>query len=132
MNSRPGEPGADLDSSLKSDPFFGRMNDPTGSAFVVGLCGDEMEFYLDIRQGRIAEAKYYTNGCEETRQCGRGTAQRATGRLVMDALAISRPRRTDGQTTRACLCCRKPFVSTGAHHRLCACCRTLSKTPFDF
>lgn len=53
-------------------------------------------------------------------------------RYRLDALAIDRPRRADGQTTRACLCCRKSFVSTGAHHRLCARCRTLSKTPFDF
>ena len=71
------------------DPFFGRMNDPTGSAVLVGLCGDEMEFYLDIREGRIVEAKYYTSGCAETRRCGRVAAERATLRLVTDALAIS-------------------------------------------
>ena len=36
----------DFGPSAAPDPFFGRMTDPTGSAFVVGLCGDEMEFYL--------------------------------------------------------------------------------------
>jgi len=77
------------DYSPTADPFFGRMNDPTGSADLVGLCGDEMEFYLCIRDGRIVDVKYYTDGCEQARQCGRAVARRAAGKLVMDALAIS-------------------------------------------
>jgi len=48
-----------------------------------------MEFNLYIQGGRIVEAKYYTDGCADTRQCGRLAAERATGRAVMDALAIS-------------------------------------------
>jgi nitrogen fixation NifU-like protein len=71
------------------DPFWGRMNDPSGSARVVGLCGDDMEFYLDIRNGTVQDVKYYTNGCEHTRACGRAVAERAVGRSVMDVLAIS-------------------------------------------
>ena len=69
--------------------FWGRMNDPIGSAVVVGLCGDDMEFYLDIRNGIIEEVKYFTNGCEDTRACGHAAAERAHGRSVMDALAIN-------------------------------------------
>ena len=88
MNKTPDEPEADSVSSLDNDPFFGRMNDPTGSAVIVGLCGDEIEFYLDIRDSRIVEAKYYTEGCEDTRLSGRAAARRATGKLVMDALFI--------------------------------------------
>jgi nitrogen fixation NifU-like protein len=72
-----------------ADPLFGRMNSPTGSAYVQGICGDEMEFYLDIRDGTIVEAKYYTTGCDDTRRCGRAVAQAAGGRDVLDALAIS-------------------------------------------
>ena len=48
-----------------------------------------MEFYLYILGGRIVETKYYTEGCADTRQCGRLAAERATGRAVIDALAIS-------------------------------------------
>ncbi len=29
-------------SGLQEDEFFGRMNDPTASAGVKGLCGDEI------------------------------------------------------------------------------------------
>jgi len=71
------------------DAFWGRMNDPSGSAAVVGLCGDDMEFYLDIRDGVIEEVKYYTNGCADTRMSGHAAAKRAKGRSIIDALAIS-------------------------------------------
>ncbi len=70
------------------DPFWGRMNDPTGAARIVGLCGDDMEIYLYVREGVVEEVKYYSNGCENTRTCGRETARRAQGRAVMDVLSI--------------------------------------------
>ena len=71
------------------DPFWGRMTDPTGCALVVGLCGDEMEFYLDIRNCVIQGVKYYTTGCPDTQACGRAVAERAEGGSVTEALAIS-------------------------------------------
>jgi nitrogen fixation NifU-like protein len=71
------------------DPFWGRMNDPSGSARLVGLCGDDMEFYLYIRDGLVEEVRYYSNGCEHTRACGCEAARRAQGRSLMDVLAIS-------------------------------------------
>ena len=89
MHDSTREPESVRDPSAEGDPFLGRMNDPTGSAVLAGLCGDEMEFYLYIREGCIVEAKCYTNGCDDTRQCGRAAAQRAMGKRVMDALAIS-------------------------------------------
>ena len=72
-----------------ADPFLGRMNDPTGSAYVRGLCGDEMEFYLYIRDNVIEEVKYYTEGCENTKPCARAVAERAQGRTLLDALSIN-------------------------------------------
>lgn len=69
--------------------YSGRMNDPTGSAYVVGQCGDEMEFYLVIGDGIIEEARYYTEGCISTRACGAVTAELATGKEIDEALCIS-------------------------------------------
>ena len=89
MDSESNKHAGAASPSAEGDPFFGRMNDPTGSAVLVGLCGDEVEFYLYICDNRIVEAKYYTNGCQDTRLCGRAAAERATGKLVMDALAIN-------------------------------------------
>ena len=74
---------------MTDDEFFGRMNDPTAAASVKGLCGDEMEFYLVIRDDRIEDIRYHTNGCGNTRACGRAVARRAKGRSVTDALSIS-------------------------------------------
>ena len=74
---------------MADDAYFGRMNDPTGAAVLRGPCGEEMEFYLYIRAGTIEEARYYTEGCDDTRTCGSAVAERATGRTVMDALGVS-------------------------------------------
>jgi nitrogen fixation NifU-like protein len=65
------------------------MNDPTGAAIVRGPCGDEMEFYLYIQGEAIEDVRYYTEGCDDTRACGRAVAARVKGRSVMDALAVS-------------------------------------------
>jgi len=65
------------------------MNDPTGAGIVKGPCGDEMEFYLYVRNDVIEDIRYYTNGCENTRTCGHAVAKRAKGKPVMDALLIS-------------------------------------------
>jgi len=70
------------------DPFFGRLNDPSSAASIRGLCGDEMEIYLVIDDGVITDVKYYTEGCEHTRICGQAAARRATGKALLDALAI--------------------------------------------
>lgn len=71
------------------DPYFGRMNDPTASATLTGLCGDTMEMYLLIRDEKIEEVKYHTNGCGNSRSCGHAVARRAEGRSITDALSIS-------------------------------------------
>lgn len=71
------------------DRYFGRLNDPTASASVKGLCGDEMEFYLVISHDRIEDIRYFTEGCGNTRSCGHAVARRAQGRTVTDALSIS-------------------------------------------
>jgi len=75
--------------SPQTDEFFGRMNDPTAAASIKGLCGDEMEFQLVIRDDRIGDIRYHTNGCGNTRSCGRAVASRAKGKNVTDALSIS-------------------------------------------
>jgi nitrogen fixation NifU-like protein len=93
-------------ASPAKDPFFGRMNDPTGSARVRGICGDEMEFYLEIRDDVIREARYYTEGCDDTRRYGRAVAMAAEGRPLLAALAIN-PRQIMEED---------PFLTAGSRH----------------
>ena len=82
----------------EQDDLFGRMTDPSGGAFVRGLCGDEMEFYLVIENNTIVETKYYTNGCAATKSCGRAVAERAKGKGIFEALKINPKEIIDTET----------------------------------
>ena len=73
----------------KNPKHFGRMNDPASGAYIKGPCGDEMEFYLVIKNRVIEEVKFYTEGCIATVVCGSLTAQLALGKSIDDALGIS-------------------------------------------
>ena len=73
----------------EDEPFFGRMNAPTAAAALSGPCGDEMEFYLFVRDGFIEDIKCYTEGCAYTRSCGLAVAREAQGKTIRDALGIN-------------------------------------------
>jgi len=73
----------------EKDSYFGRMNDPTGAAWLTGICGEEIEIYLYIRDGIIEDARYYTEGCGNIITTGRAAAGMAKGKEVMAALDIS-------------------------------------------
>lgn len=76
--------------ALINDPrYFGRMNDPTSSSYLKGPCGDSMEFYLVVEDGRITDIKYYTEGCYSTRACAAMAARLACGGTIGEALSIS-------------------------------------------
>jgi len=69
--------------------YLGRMNSPTASAIIKGICGEEMEFYLLIEGEKIVEVKFFSDGCSGTRACAAMAASLAEGRSVKDALKIS-------------------------------------------
>jgi len=90
-NSKEGASGytAQIISLLNDHKFFGRMNDPTASSYLKGPCGDSMEFYFVIKDKKIIEIKYYTDGCAATRVCAAMVAFLAYGKTVDEALNIS-------------------------------------------
>lgn len=67
----------------------GRMNDPDGSAFIKGLCGDTLEIYLEIRDDRITKALFFAEGCGATVACGSVTTELAKGKNIKEVLRIS-------------------------------------------
>jgi len=69
--------------------YFGRMKDPTSTAYLKGPCGDAMEFFLRIENDTITAITYYTEGCGITRACGEATARLAHGKSLHEALHIS-------------------------------------------
>jgi nitrogen fixation NifU-like protein len=78
----------------KSPRHFGRMTDCTSAACVKGPCGDEIEFYLLIKENIIREVTFYTEGCIATIACGDVTAQSAVGKSIEEVLTISPQRVT--------------------------------------
>ena len=77
----------DILKAVQDNQYFGRMNDASGAAYVKGVCGDEMEFYLIIDSDKIKEIKYYTDGCLTTKACGAMAAHLAKGKTIEEAKA---------------------------------------------
>jgi nitrogen fixation protein NifU and related proteins len=73
----------------KNPRNLGRMNDPDASAYVKGPCGDSMEIYLIIKERKITEALFYTDGCGVTYACGSAMTEIIKGKPVDDILALS-------------------------------------------
>ena len=68
---------------------MGRMNDPDGSAYIKGPCGDSMEMYLTILDDNISEARFFTNGCVPTIACGSAATELVKGKHINDAMKIA-------------------------------------------
>lgn len=74
---------------LKENSFYGRLNDPTCSAFYEGVCGDTMEFYLVIKDQKLVDVKFWTSGCESSRACGNVLSNYVLDKNIYQALKIS-------------------------------------------
>lgn len=74
---------------VKNKKYFGRMNDPSGSAYIKGICGDQMEFYIVVENNKITDIKFHTDGCVYTSACGAVACNLAIGRSFQDALGVS-------------------------------------------
>ena len=65
------------------------MNAPTSGASIKGACGEEIEFYLDIKNKIIQEITFYTEGCGAILNCGDAVCREAEGLHIQEALKIS-------------------------------------------
>ena len=78
-----------IDDVMRSNKHFGQMNDPSGSAYIKGACGDQMEFYIVVEGGTITDVRFYTDGCGYTMACGATASHLAAGKPISEALSIS-------------------------------------------
>ena len=67
----------------------GEYAQPDGCGLASRPCGDTLQFCLRVRDGRIAGARFMTNGCGPTVACGSITTELVKGKTVADALAIT-------------------------------------------
>ncbi|MBN2442457.1 MAG: iron-sulfur cluster assembly scaffold protein [Spirochaetales bacterium] len=68
---------------------MGRMNDPFGSAYIKGICGDSMEIYLIIENNVITEVSFFTEGCGATVACGSAVTVLTKGKTIAQVLSLS-------------------------------------------
>ena len=66
-----------------------KIEHPDGYGKRTGDCGDTVEMYLSIRQGRIQSVSFQTNGCMNTNACANTVAELTEGRKVEDAWEIT-------------------------------------------
>ena len=66
-----------------------RIATPDGYGKRIGACGDTVEMFLAVRQGKIEHVSFDTNGCVNTNACGNSVAELAEGLTLEDAWEIT-------------------------------------------
>ena len=77
-----------LEMALRNDRRE-RVEHADGYGKRTGECGDTVEMYLSIGNGRIRSVSYETNGCMNTNACANTVAELAQGGKVKDAWEIT-------------------------------------------
>ena len=67
---------------------LGKIEDPDSHVSVTGVCGDTVEMYLSIRDGRISDIKFMTDGCGPTIACASYVTRTAREKTIEEALQI--------------------------------------------
>jgi len=67
---------------------IGHIPDASIHSSVSGVCGDNMEMWLKIRDEVIEDASFCTNGCGATIACGGMATELAKGKTTGEALMI--------------------------------------------
>jgi nitrogen fixation NifU-like protein len=69
---------------------LGEIPAPDGFGRVTGPCGDTMEIYLKVRDGRVMNASFRTDGCGTTIASGSMVTELVKGKSIVEALKITR------------------------------------------
>jgi len=67
---------------------YGLLSNFNGHARITGPCGDTMEFWLDVRNGKLKRVSFITDGCGSSRACGSVTTCLVEGRIVEEAASL--------------------------------------------
>jgi len=67
---------------------YGPLDRWDGHARITGPCGDTMEFWLQIAQGRIVQANFVTTGCGPSRASGSMATELAIGKTLPEAARL--------------------------------------------
>ena len=67
----------------------GSIPNADGFAAITGPCGDTIEIWISIKNDRIENATFWTDGCDTTIACGSIATELVKGKDVGQALDIS-------------------------------------------
>lgn len=68
---------------------FGILEHPDADEIVKGSCGDTMKITLKLSDGKIQDARFWTDGCGATIACGNMLTKISKGKTISKALDIS-------------------------------------------
>ncbi|RLC63211.1 MAG: iron-sulfur cluster assembly scaffold protein [Chloroflexi bacterium] len=68
---------------------LGEIPAPDGFGRVTGPCGDTMEIYLKVKDGRVVNASFWTDGCGPSIASGSMVTEMAKGKNISEAQRIS-------------------------------------------
>lgn len=68
---------------------LGAIENADGYAEVYGWCGEKMEIFLQVAEGRIADARFVADGCLSTMACGDMITILAKGLTLAEAASIT-------------------------------------------
>jgi len=68
---------------------LGEIPTPDGFGRIIGPCGDIMEIYLKVRDGRVINASFWTDGCGTTIASGSMVTELAKEKSVLEAQKIT-------------------------------------------
>ena len=67
---------------------IGKIEDADSHVSITGVCGDTVEMYLAITDGRINDIKFITDGCGATIACASYVARVVKEKTIEEALQI--------------------------------------------
>lgn len=69
--------------------LVGSLVDADGSAILHSDCGENMEIWLRVKDNRIEDIRFWSDGCAATIACGSMVSELARWKTVVDALKIN-------------------------------------------
>ena len=77
-----------LKDELFNTENIGTIENPASHARITGVCGDTIEMFLSVRDERISDVKFITDGCGFTVACANYVARATKGKSIEEALMI--------------------------------------------
>ena len=68
---------------------YGSMEKPDGCAKITGPCGDTVEIFLRVKNGRIEDIQYTTDGCMTSHAAVSAATVMAKGKALKDCIRIN-------------------------------------------